>query len=421
MEKDIRDYLPGLSYHYVSDQKFRNTATAAGFRPDDLPDSSGESCDFKKCLVEFDRLTTKKEKAWIYESIYKLADHETIDQIPLSEDEFGKWYRNLLFNYKTRVGALELATHPSKIFTLYSEVVKLKNDSDEVVLLSKIFDEEFNKFVADINSDQTVIDIPSWPLLSKMIGGFNPGRLTMLLANTGYGKTNFMVNLSLSAAQRFPVMFINMEMLITDIFRRIVVSQSGKSWDDIRNKEVPEYKAVSDKLMNTNELYITSGKDQSIDDIKDLARIYNAKTKLGLICVDYDQKLKLGFNSKSPEWLELQKAFIELESLAKELKTHVIIASQSSDDDGKVSGSHRSKFPCSAVLYFHEDEVDGPVIEPKKNRFGNYKQRLKVNYIKERSLIEEVELVDSKKKNQEIRVTKRTHKKEFKSTIPYQE
>src|SRR5690606_19276056 len=64
--------------------------------------------------------------------------------------------------------------------------------------------------------------IPGWEKLSRLIGGFNPGRVSVLIAESGVGKTMCALNLSLCASKSEPTLFINMEMTKNDIVARFV-------------------------------------------------------------------------------------------------------------------------------------------------------------------------------------------------------
>jgi hypothetical protein len=401
MIKDIKDYLPGICYYYITSEPFRKTFKATGFSIKDFP--SDENTEL---ISLFENQKDEETMKQIFSSLANLQSNEVLSEIPFDQNELNLLIRDMLFNYRARDLGMRMQENPSLLFQVYPQLVKLKQIEDDYFLLSSCIDSELELFSNEIKEGKTVLNLNGFPLLSQMIGGFNPARVTMLLAQTGFGKTNFCLNLAAAAIKQMPVLFVNMEMSKSDIVRRLIVSLTDTSWNEVRSGSLPNVSTLTNYLCDTHDFYLTPGRDKSLDEIKNMARAISLKSKLGIIFVDYDQKLRLNPTRNSPEWLELQKAFIELEDLAKELECHVVIASQSGDEDGSVSGSKRSKYPCSNVLFFHEDKEIGPVIEPKKLRFGNYKKILTLNYEKEKSKITEKELIDAKPKQEQSKPTR---------------
>lgn len=236
-----------------------------------------------------------------------------------------------------------------------------------------------------IASNETLIEIPEWEMLSKAIGGFNHSRISILMALTGFGKTMFGLRFAYSAGSKFSVLYCNMEMSLKDVGLRLSSSVLHRPMKEtIKTNPFPELLANGPR-----DFSITSGRSMSLEEIMAVARL-RKKKGLNLMIVDYDQKLSLNVTRDSPEWKALQNAMVELEELSKELRCHIMILSQL-NREGEISGSFRSQFPASTVLELGQDEESGIVyLRAIKNRFGRVNAGIKLNYIPEKQIIEEI-------------------------------
>ena len=222
--------------------------------------------------------------------------------------------------------------------------------------------------------------VGGYPLLSKLIGGFNDSRITMCVAGTGVGKTTFMLNLALEAIKDFPILFINMEMSIDDILHRIAAISAGVSQShlDYLTKEGLDARAKAHSyLLSHNPIFMTDGSSMSAQQIAN--EIYSrSKEGVKFVIIDYDQKIKTD-DSYDQEWKVILKTVEALEEIAKQTKVHVIILAQG-DDDNEPKASKRSKQPCAAVLSFFQDG-EKFFIKSLKNRFGpKFKLEMKCDF-----------------------------------------
>lgn len=253
-----------------------------------------------------------------------------------------------------------------------------------------------NHHHAQAKEQKSVVEIKHFRQLSQMIGGFNPERLGIFLGGTGFGKTNFAVNLSLAAIETMNVVYVNMEMGFSDMVKRFSVIASGTSYADYAKGNY-DAESVAETLRDHGQnLLLTSGRSLSFEQIAAWVRLQAKKKKLGLVIIDYDQKVDLNLKYQLEEWKALQKVMEAFEDLAKELELYVLILAQV-NRDGLISGSHRAQFPAHTVLSFYEHETHGPIIEAKKNRHGKKSQGLKVFYDERNSRISEVEVVTVEK------------------------
>jgi hypothetical protein len=230
------------------------------------------------------------------------------------------------------------------------------------------------------------IQIPFWGKLSNMIGGFNPSRLGVFIADTGFGKTNAALQLSLDASTQWPALYLNMEMSAYDITHRILTCVTGLEYKEMYTDKFNVGNTIRETKRRS--FHYTSGRDLTVGEVGMLARRYKRSHDIRILVVDYDQKLVL--DGRDEEWRELQRAAVWLESLAKELGIYVLLLAQSNHQGG-ISGSKRSMFPASTVMMFEEHAEFGPIIRTLKNRFGKRNAALKVDYFPAKCMLRETE------------------------------
>lgn len=290
---------------------------------------------------------------------------------------------------------------PENAELIISEWKKNKSVSVELLDFHKNLESVVGKNEERIKQGKTVIEIPEWPILSNMIGGFNPGRLIVVTAKTGVGKTNLAINLGIKAAQKFPVLYFNMEMLPDDIFSRMIKSIgriTSVEWNDGSYVEKGKTAAVS-KVFNgdmNNSFLISNGKAQTIEEITSTIVQKNDELNIGLVIVDYDQKIRTEESFKGEQWQQLQRAGEELEEIAKYCELPIILLAQA-NDDGNIRASQRIQQSASTHLHFYQDNemYDQPfILEAKKNRFGRTGAKLKIDYKPEMSFCSEGKLHD---------------------------
>jgi len=234
--------------------------------------------------------------------------------------------------------------------------------------------------------NKAVVLILGFEKLSRMIGGFNPERLGIALGGTGFGKTNLAINLTLAAARTMHTAYVNMEMGYQDMLKRFAVIGGGVDYADYAGGNFDPGSVQAELNRVGANIKITSGRALSFDQIASWIRIQHVRNPLGLVVIDYDQKVDLNLKHQVEEWKALQKVMEAFEDMAKELSLYVLILAQV-NREGLISGSHRAQFPAHTVLAFHNHEIHGPVIEAKKNRHGRKAQALTVLYNEHNSRI----------------------------------
>lgn len=372
---DYPKFFSSVTKAFIQEPGFYEYFIRHGFDPNEWPEVNA-----KTLAVKFHETVKQKSIQYAQLSFAKKADG--LESSNLSEDA------NSLIcafsEFKTYGLGRELGqailSQPSKANELL-EGFKHKKASGVVV---KNFKEEIAQYVEHEklrkeNVEKEII-INAWPLLSQGIGGFNPGRVILVVAGTGVGKTTLSLNLILSALEKMPVLFFNMEMTFQDIYDRVCMIGAGLSsyqWKNLNNHaSVTKTAEFISKIYGMNDFLITDGRSLTIEQITNEIYSRTEKNKVKLVFVDYDQKIRTKYQGE--EWQTLQKAVEELEETAKATQTCVVVLSQG-DENNLPKASKRSMQSASAVLAFYQNEQGEYIIEAKKNRFGRRNLKLKVN------------------------------------------
>ncbi len=337
--------------------------TQTGVPPQEWPE-----CLAKELALRFYERKSEKSLQAAMISLFNAV--ENLPQVELSH-VYSLAYEEINYAIKTGIGlqlAEKIKTYPAQVFELINHQTKITHQ-DTSVDLKMVANEAYTRMLSTLGTEKTTIrTIPGFPLLSSLIGGFNDARVTLFVAGSGVGKTTLMLNMVLSAIQKFPCLFVNMEMSIDDMLRRIACIIGGVPqhvMDNLSQRTAEAMSKASNFLYQNENLFMTDGNNLTLEQI--ISTGYKrASQGARFLIVDYDQKIKTSGDDQ--EWKEILHAVEALEDLAKRTKMHVIILSQG-DENNNPKASKRSVQPCSAVLAFYQDG-DKYYLESKKNRFG---------------------------------------------------
>ncbi len=394
--KSFAEVMSTLTYWLWRDPTFGNKFSVIVKDMGEWPDGLQKSI----CREYFDIIETNGHKYFQHkntkhmERILGMVDRDT----PPGEDILKVEYKKFFNRHRVENLASSITRDPENAQKYINKFIENRVDHAELNIFKNMVNDYLYARERKIASGKTKIIIEKFPLLSHGIGGFNPGRVGILLADTGFGKTNLGINLALSASENMGVVYINMEMISYDFTERAVVMLSESNYDHI-NKEL-NCSLIESRARNKN-LFISDGKDLTLDEIKAHIRIQNAKTKIDFVVIDYDQKIILNLDHHMQEWKALQNAIISLEELAKELECFILVLAQT-NEEGAISGSRRSTFSASTVMrFFHDDNGAQDVIQIVKNRFGERNYAISVEYdTKAASVIEKAKTIIVKRKKE---------------------
>lgn len=363
MKPDWSKTLNACVYKLCEEYDFALMFTQTGAHP-----SSWPNCLAKDLALEFYEV---KEQKSLQSAMVKISG--AADKLPRNELNYRTaiCLEEINNAIKTGIGlqlAAKLKEDPASVFEIITEH-KEDSSQDCSVDLGQKSGEYFKRMVDTLESTKnTNRTVSGYPLLSSLIGGFNDNRITLFVAGSGVGKTTFMLNFVLSAIKDHACLFINMEMSIEDMLKRIscIISESSQSLlENFNHRSAKIMANAHSYLLSNKNLYMTDGRNLTLQQIA--SSIYRrASQGAKFVIVDYDQKIKTTGNDQ--EWKEILTAMEYLEDIAKRTGTHIIVLAQG-DDNNNPKASKRSVQPCSAVLAFYE-ENSKYYIESKKNRFG---------------------------------------------------
>lgn len=235
------------------------------------------------------------------------------------------------------------------------------------------------------HGQQSTLSTP-WADLDKFTGGIAPGRLVVIGARPGVGKSLMCTNLALHVAGRHGhgVLIASMEMPEVEVGQRLLAAHARVNlsalhkgnltdgdWDRIR---------VKHEALMAMPIVIDDSPEQSVATIRKAARdIQRTRDDLALICVDYLQLMRTGGQENRAEALgEVSRG---LKLIARETGACVVAAAQLNRQAvGRVDRPRMSDLRESGaieadadqVILLHQPEDDIPEIEAivDKNRHG---------------------------------------------------
>lgn len=339
-----------------------------GISPEMLPISRGALLiqDFERRSLETGEHRARVDMLEQFKSLVFL-------DIPLAKQELKfSILKNIAYG-RAAEATERLRQNPELAFEICQDIVEKQVAGKASITIRTPLKGLHASLAAKKQEGVALVSIPGWSCLSEAIGGFNPGRLTMITAGTGKGKTTLAINLALSALEVFPVVYINMELEFNDMVFKIMMAKGRFTAKELRDLSFQEYQfnEALEKLNKGHDFFITDGtKWKPLQ----LSAEIRSKAKLGvkLFIVDYDQKIE--FDSKEDEWRLIQRTIEFLEELAKQHSIHIIILSQG-NDDGDPKASKRSIQSVSTLLHLRYDEKKF-LLEARKNRWGEHGARV---------------------------------------------
>jgi Replicative DNA helicase len=363
MKLDFNKILNEAIYQISTDKAFAAFFTSMAPLPSSWPKSIA-----KELAEEFYAVLEAKTMTAAMVKVNKAA--ELLPRTELSDNyEVALAQITEAINYGIGLEvAKKINESPEKVHEIIKNVNminSLDNSFDLLSVLDEIAAESINK----IRKGTNLVRINGFPFISDALGGFNEGRIGLVVAGSGVGKTTFVLNLILSAIKTMPTLFVNMEMTREDIAKRLVCINNRTSLRELEKNEESikhNFASMFIDLTKSKNFFITDGRSLTLQQIT--SSIYKrASDGVKLIVIDYDQKIKSDLAEN--EWMTVLKSIEGLEEVAKATKTHIIVLAQG-DENNNPKASKRSIQPCSYVLALYEDGGKY-FLESKKNRFGH--------------------------------------------------
>ncbi len=386
MLSKVETLLNFITRNLIVDENWFDNCLLVNIQSKDWPE-----CKAKLVADEYTRIRSEKSHHFAAVQVSGYYDElATDDSLPTDPQLLGAYYEITLKEFKAMVLSNAIKANPQEAERYIQEFFSSTISSDELSHFGPNLEKYYLESIRLSEAGEASRSIRGWPLLSDKIGGFNPGRVGIMMAATGFGKSTLAVNFANCAAKTMSVAYFNMEMMEQDFAEKLMMAAAGIDFKTLKR----DPKSVANKIANIyvdsmqQKLFFSRGKALSVEQIFAIARRQKTGVGLDLCIVDYDQKLVLNVSKEQPEWKALQIAVERFEVLAKELNIYVLILAQESDG-GDVSGSKRSKFPASTVMRFHKTDDDKFIIEAVKNRFGRRGAAIEVDYEPEKSFVSE--------------------------------
>lgn len=385
------EFMTSLLKHFVQTDDYP-VFKKLGINADDIPS------EYRSQFADFERIAKNNL------SLAKIKFSEVFGNIP---GESKKLNLNIIANnYHANAKAIRcfeflenIRRSPLDAERLAKDFLRSKSDSVGLLDLRTQIETTVLEIEAAAKNGTFETLIPYWENLSKTVGGFNPGCVFIITAKTGVGKTALALNIATSAMREMNVIYFNMEMLVSDIVKRIFMANGGLTRNDIANCKLYDnqkfYQWYSSTIGNDKSLLISDGRALSIDEITSTIAKENQKKKIGLVIIDYDQKIRTA--NVSDQWKELHQAIEQIEEISKMCELPILLLAQG-DDDGAIKASKRMTQSATAQFDFYYDENATPnknerpgayILEAKKNRHGVYGRKIIVKYDPSRSLCTE--------------------------------
>lgn len=398
----LDSFLNTVAYLFLSDLDFQEVVSLAGIDWNKLPDL--ESVRIVKKYLALRANNPHRIALTEIHGDIAFLEHCELDfkVVGKNDEDLSNQFRKLFKTYQYQQLANKILLNPEMGEKILSEFDVDRVSAINTKTVTEFLPDNFQKFLEKQKTGLERVLIPGFEMLSKMIGGFNFGRVIMLLGETGFGKTNCAINLLVRAATRHRCLFINMEMPLEDITNRLVVLTTTKTFKQLYSGGIAHNDAVYDLKAYGDNLKFTEGFSLSLQSIESLMR-KEKKTGLDFVVIDYDQKIDLVYSKNIPEWKLLQIAIQRIEDLAKEIGVCVILLAQL-NREGSVSSSHRATFTAHTILNFKSKDVQtaydnraNALISAEKNRHGKKDQACLVHYNDENLNITELAVIDYKK------------------------
>jgi replicative DNA helicase len=160
-----------------------------------------------------------------------------------------------------------------------------------------------------------------WPDLDRSIGGLAPGRLIVIAASPGGGKSLAGTNLALHVAHHHghAALIASLEMPEGEVMNRLIAAHCQASLTDLGNGTVTEkdWESIAAKKaeLDAMPLYVDDTAAMSVQGLRRLARdVQREREDLALIVVDYLQLMKPASGRKDGNRAE------EVSGIARDLK-----------------------------------------------------------------------------------------------------
>lgn len=252
----------------------------------------------------------------------------------------------------------------------------------DVITLSQAFD----AWLRWRDSEEAEPIPTPWQALNKSLaGGLHPGRLYVVAARTGQGKSVAGQNMvSHAVAHHHPSLVVSVEMPVVEVVSRILAAQAQVDYSVITKRDFgEELSAVDDYIQRHRSLpmYLCDNPSVTIEQIEQKCRALKSTTGLSMLFLDYAQ-LVVPSDRRVSRQEQVAHIVRKTKLIAMELDIAVVLAAQlnrnaDSDIEGrtpKVSDLRESgelEQSADVILLLHQEQnAPSIIVNIAKNRTG---------------------------------------------------
>lgn len=279
-----------------------------------------------------------------------------------------------------------------------SKVAKALTKGSGQVKCGKAANEAYSEFLAIDAGDSSAISTSFSKIDYALSGGFQPGKLYVLAARPGIGKSALAIHFSHEIAKRgYRVAYASLEMSAAECAGRLLSRESGVSRPRQKGDLLPAHKQkLQDAARRMKNWNITFKDDaeSTLDSFRAFLVQERAKGDVGLAVIDYLQLLSApGYKSRVEEVTYISR---ELKKISLQLEVPVLALSQLSRElekqnrrpmlsDLRDSGSIEQD--CDSCFLLSSESKENPLKEKirvhiAKNRGGENDLACMVNFTK---------------------------------------
>lgn len=237
-----------------------------------------------------------------------------------------EFYQNSLKDIETK-SIDQLETESFKFFDGLSQI----NKQFETRHIKDIAGELICEIETKKEDKRVKIDIP---MFDRKIGGFNAGNLIIIGGRTGMGKSAFAGHLLLRSSYEGAIVMFQLEMTDKEIVKRLISQDTQIDTNLINSYNIPsndylnEIKGSAIRLSNKS-IFIDQTPNITIAKIKTKLNKLASKVKIGMVIVDYIQKIGRAKGSIAQNMHQhIGEVSGELKELAKEYDIPVVALAQ---------------------------------------------------------------------------------------------
>lgn len=391
-EKRAVDFLKQIFFQALRNENFYLTLVKLGVNFSQWPNKN-----IWAPAKKFYKLATEKS--------YNSAVIECDVEIPveafkdvITEEEIKLYYTQALNFLRALELREKLTATPEAAIQHCNEFLNLNTSTAQKINLRSALATFITENEKKLSENKFDLVLTDFPVLSRLVGGFNPGRIGIVTAHSGFGKTNFGLNFFRAVINDdMKALYVNMEMDTTDMVKRFLQAYCHmRSRDFTSGDYIQKITPVMNKAEKFRNTWITDGSQMSITEISQMVSEIKRSQGLDFVIVDYDQKIIMSALGIRDEWQYLLKAVEMLESLAKKEQVYIMLFAQTNEEkDGVPVASRRSIQPASNVIHFTR-ENETTLFKFIKNRFGPTNIKIELKYDASQSLITEVGELEEK-------------------------